>query len=144
MVTRESNHNALNDAESALALVAEAARAIHNLEDQSARALDRAHHEIKTINERLAHALAQGKEMATSLQRAETRIEDLMSALARAQDEILNLRNTIAHKEDELAHLRHQATESQKQAADARASIQKIVNALRTELPISNVLLGKE
>ncbi|NUJ81791.1 ABC transporter permease [Methylocystis sp. FS] len=109
-------------ATAALGLVSEAAAAIRELERESAQAITRARNAVKEELERAERA----EEM---LRLAEAQVEQMMAAAEQSDKDLEILRSELATKTAELAA-------STRRADDAEVAMQKIVDAIRTQLPV--------
>jgi chromosome segregation ATPase len=113
----------------ALSLVAEAAAAIRASEEQAAHALLREREIAKEIQEQLGPAELRAERAETMLHLAEAQIEQMMAAAEQMRGQLEHLQSQLAGREAELAA-------SIRRANEAEAATQKIVNAIRTHLPV--------
>jgi hypothetical protein len=126
-----------DDASAALALVSEAAEAIRKLEEQSAHAVSRAHTAANAVMEKLERTVARAERAESALRQAETEISELNATTLQQRKEIELLQGSLADRETELAALEQRLASAERRADDADASIQRIVTAIRTQLPIA-------
>ena len=132
-----------DDATVALDMVSQAAAAIKELEQQSAEAVSRAHNVAKAVIEKLELADARAERAETAQSEAEAQVAELMAAAAVAHDDLEILQTRLAAKEAELAAAEQRASLAQRRADiaerkadDANAAIERIVDAIRTQLPV--------
>ncbi|MGB5087395.1 MAG: ABC transporter permease [Methylocystis silviterrae] len=113
----------------ALNLVSETAAAIRQSEEQSAHALQREREIAREIQEQLGRAEGRAERSETMLRLAEAQIEQLMAAVEQMRDDLEHLKSRLAVREAELAT-------STGRADEAEAGMQKVVDAIRTHLPV--------
>jgi chromosome segregation ATPase len=113
----------------ALNLVSETAAAIRQSEEQSAHALQREREIAREIQEQLGRAESRAERAETMLRLAEAQIEQLMAAAEQMRDDLEHLKSQLAVREAELAT-------STGRADEAEAGMQKVVDAIRTHLPV--------
>jgi septal ring factor EnvC (AmiA/AmiB activator) len=126
----------LNDAETALALVAEAGQAVRKIETESRDAITRATNAALAVKERLVQTVARAEQAEAALRKAGSEIDELSRLAEQAGDEIAKLRALLASTEKRLAETTKRAEAAEQTVEAANNSIQRIVNAIRTELPI--------
>jgi chromosome segregation ATPase len=127
-----------DDAETALNLVAEAGQALRKIETDSRDAITRATNAALAVKEKLDQTVARAEQAEAALQKAESEIMELSSLAEQAGEEIESLRSQLATMEQRLAETTERAKIAEKQVEDANMSIQRIVTAIRTELPIAS------
>lgn len=125
-----------DDATAALDLVSQAAAAIKELEKQSAQAVARAHTAANTVREKLERAEERGDRVEAALRKSEAEAAELSSALAQTRNDVETLQSLLAATQTELAAMEQRATVAEKRAAEADAAVQRIVDAIRTQLPV--------
>jgi chromosome segregation ATPase len=126
------------DAESALALVSEAAATIRQREQLAAQAVTRAHNAAIAVKEQLRAAEMRAERAETALNQAEGEIDELTAAAVEANHNIDSLSARLSQREAELSAMEQRATAAERRVVEAEAAIQRIVTAIRTELPVSN------
>ncbi len=126
----------------ALEMVSEAAAAIRCLEEQSAEAVRRARELAGSIIKQLESTEARAERAEVAQQQSEVEVQELSAALARTQADLDIARRQIADKDELLAAVEArvrlteaEATEAQQRAMEANAAIEKIVGAIRSQLP---------
>ncbi len=129
--------DAAGDADAAIALITDTAQAVRSLEEQSNQAITRLRNDAKEAKEKLNKTEVHAANVETTIRQAETEIEELTTSVTLARDEIENLRALIVTKEEELAAMDRRAAAADKRAEEASAAVQRIVTAIRTELPVS-------
>jgi predicted RNase H-like nuclease (RuvC/YqgF family) len=125
-----------DDAAAAIALVAKAGQAIRKLETDSRDVITRATNAALAVKEKLDQTISRAEKAETALQKAESEIAELSDIVEQAGDEIEKLRSQLTTMEKRLAETTERAETAEKQVEDANMSIQRIVTAIRTELPI--------
>jgi chromosome segregation ATPase len=128
---------AADDATAALALVSEAAEAIRKLEEQSAHAVSRAHGAANAVMEKLERTVARAERAESALRQAESEISELTASSMQQHKEIDMLQACLADREAELAAIEQRLASAERRAEEANAAIQRIVTAIRTQLPIT-------
>lgn len=129
--------NGPDEANAALALVSEAAEAIRKLEEQSAQAVSRAHNAANAVMEKLERTVARAERAESALRQAETEIDELTSTAMQAHKDLEMLRSVLASREAELSATEQRAVAAERRADEANAAIQRIVTAIRTQLPVA-------
>jgi chromosome segregation ATPase len=126
----------------ALEMVSEAAEAIRCLEEQSAEAVRRARELASSIIKQLESTEARAEHAEVAQQQSEVEVRELSAALARTQADLDIARRQLADKDERLAAVEErvrlteaEATEAQQRAMEANAAIEKIVGAIRSQLP---------
>jgi chromosome segregation ATPase len=109
--------------------VSEAAAAIRELERESAQAITRARNVANAVKEELEHAETRAERAEEMLRLAEAQVEQMMAAAEQSDKDLEILRSELATKTAELAA-------STRRADDAEVAMQKIVDAIRTQLPV--------
>lgn len=128
---------AADDATAALALVSEAAEAIRKLEEQSASAVSRAHSAANAVMEKLERTVARAERAEAALRQAEAEISELTASNMQQHKEIEMLRDSLSDREAELSALEQRLASAERRADEANAAIQRIVTAIRTQLPVT-------
>lgn len=118
-----------DDAAAALGLVSEAAAAIRELERESAQAVARARNVATAVKEKLERAEARADRAETALRLAESQVEELSAAVEQTRNELETLQSRLAAREEELAV-------SMRRADDAETAMQRVVEAIRAQLPV--------
>ena len=113
----------------ALSLVSETAAAIKESEEQAAHALLREREIAKGIQEELEQAELRADRAETMLRLAEVQIEQMMATAEQMRGDLERLQSRLAVREAELVT-------STRRADEAEAATQKIVDAIRTQLPV--------
>ena len=133
-----------DSATAALDLVSETAAAIRELEKQSAQAVARAHDVANAVKEKLERAEARAERAEAALRQAEAEVAKLTAANVQTRKELEVLQSCLAAKEAELAASEQRAKSVERRADDADAAIQKIVDAIRTQLPVKPGIAGAQ
>lgn len=118
-----------DEAAAALGLVSEAAAAIRELERESAQAVARARNVANAVKEKLERAEVRADRAETALRLAESQVEELSAAVEQTRNELETLQSQLAAREAEVAV-------SLRRADDAEAALQRVVEAIRAQLPI--------
>lgn len=126
------------DADSALALVSEAAATIRQREQLAAQAVTRAHNAAIAVKEQLRAAELRAERAEAALNQAEGEIDELTAAAVEANRTIETLQASVSMREAELTAMEQRALAAEKRVVESEAAIQRIVTAIRTELPVSN------
>lgn len=133
-----------DSAEVALEVVSETAAAIRLFEEQSAQAV--AH------SQELARSLAEKLEMAdTRVEHLEAQAAQLSEDLSWTREQLEMTQNLLGSKEAELAQARDEihitqerVVAAEQRAFKANASIERIVQAIRTQLPGGGHITGPQ
>jgi uncharacterized coiled-coil protein SlyX len=119
----------------ALEAVSEAAAAIRLLEEESAQAISRAHDLACSLQTKLQLSEVRAES-------AEATVAELSEAVAQARDELQRLRDQLSDREAQFAVMEERAQRAEKragaaevEASDANASIARILDSIRTQLP---------
>lgn len=131
-----------DDAETALTLVAEAGQALRKFETESRDAITRATNTALAIKERLDQTVARAEQAEAALRKAESEIDELSSLVEQAAEEIAKLRSQLASTEQQLTDTTERAEAAERNVEEANRSIQRIVTAIRTELPTASSTVG--
>lgn len=142
-LTRQSSSSG-DDASAALALVSEAAEAIRKLEEQSAQAVSRAHNAANAVMEKLERTVARAERAEAALRQAEAEITELTTTAMQAHKDIEMLQSCLADRESELDAMEQRAAAAERRAEEAGGAIQRIMNAIRTQLPVTSALDGEQ
>jgi chromosome segregation ATPase len=137
LILRQTLPAASDDATAALALVSEAAEAIRKLEEQSAQAVSRAHSAANSVMEKLERTVARAERAESALRQAESEISELTASSLQQHKEIEMLQGCLSDREAELTALEQRLDSAERRAEEANAAVQRIVNAIRTQLPIA-------
>ena len=127
---------ATDDATAALDLVSQAAAAIKELEKQSAQAVARAHSAANVVREKLERAEDRGDRAEAALRKSESEAAELSAALIQTRKDLDGVQSQLAARQAELAAMEQRAVAAEKRASEADASVQRIVEAIRTQLPV--------
>ena len=126
----------------ALEMVSEAAAAIRHLEEQSAEAVARARDLASSIVKKLESTEARAERAEAAQRQSEAEVQELSAELARTRAELNTTRQQLADNEDRLAATedRVRLTEAEsrdahRRALESQAAIEKIMDAIRTQLP---------
>ncbi|MBI1980722.1 MAG: ABC transporter permease [Methylocystis sp.] len=125
-----------DDAMAALDLVSQAAAAIKELEKQSAQAVARAHTTANAVREKLERAEERGDHAEAALRKSEAEAAELSAALVQTRNDIETLQSLLAARQAELAAMEQRAMVAEQRAAESDAAMQRIVDAIRTQLPV--------
>lgn len=128
-----------NSADSALALVSEAAAAIRQREQLAAQAVTRAHNAAIAVKEQLRTAELRAERAEAALRQAEGEIDELTAAAVDANRKIETLHANLTTREADLSAMEQRAIVAERRVVETEAAIQRIVTAIRSELPVSNV-----
>ncbi len=144
----ENDERRQNDLENpnavaALDMVTEAAAAIRQLEEQASEAVARARSIADAVVEKLEVANSRADRAERAQRRAEAEAVELGAALNAAREEIESLQMQLAARDSELSATRQRAEQAEWRADDAEsraqeanAAIDRIVDAIRTQLPL--------
>jgi septal ring factor EnvC (AmiA/AmiB activator) len=132
-----------DDAMAALDLVSQAAAAIKELEKQSAQAVARAHGAANAVREKLERAEDRGDRAEAALRKSEAEAADLTAALIQTRKDLDALQSRLALKQADLVAMEQRAIAAEKRATEADAAVQRIVDAIRTQLPVKPGEQGK-
>lgn len=127
---------ATDDATAALDLVSQAAAAIKELEKQSAQAVARAHSAANVVREKLERAEDRGDRAEAALRKSESEAAELSAALIQTRKDLEGVQSQLAARQAELTAMEQRAVAAEKRASEADASVQRIVEAIRTQLPV--------
>ncbi|GEM_PF-1619040 len=127
---------ATDDATAALDLVSQAAAAIKELEKQSAQAVARAHSAANAVREKLERAEDRGDRAEAALRKSESEAAELSAALIQTRKDLDGAQSQLAARQADLAAMEQRAVAAEKRASEADASVQRIVDAIRTQLPV--------
>lgn len=125
-----------DDALAALDLVSQAAAAIKELEKQSAQAVARAHTAANAVREKLERAEERGDRAEAALRKSEAEAAELSAALVQTRNDVETLQSLLAAGQAELEAMEQRALVAEKRAGEADAAVQRIVDAIRTQLPV--------
>jgi chromosome segregation ATPase len=128
---------ASDDATAALALVSEAAEAIRKLEEQSAHAVSRAHSAANAVMEKLERTVSRAERAEAALRQAESEISELTASSLQQHKEIEMLQACLSDREAELSSMEQRLASAERRAEESNTAIQRIVTAIRTQLPIA-------
>ena len=126
----------------ALEMVSEAAAAIRHLEEQSAEAVARARDLANSIVKKLQSTEVRAERAETAQRESEAEAQELSAELARTRADLDTARQQLADKEERLAATEERVRLTEAEASDAQqrvlelhAAIEKIMVAIRTQLP---------
>ena len=129
LATPSAARNANGDVEAALSLVMEKAAAIREFEQATAQALTKARAVGVDLKEQLDHTEARAERAEEMLRLAEAQVEEFTATVEQMRYDLEDLQSRLAVREAELAT-------STRRADEAEAGMQKIVDAIRTHLPV--------
>ena len=128
----------------ALAMVSEVGAAIRELEEQSAQAVARAQDLVDSIAKQLESEEARAERAETAQRLSEAEVKELSAAFARTRSDLEINRRQLVKKSEELSQTEYrlrlaeaEARAAQQRAIEANAKIEHIVEAIRTQLPMS-------
>ncbi|HYA79386.1 MAG TPA: ABC transporter permease [Methylocystis sp.] len=126
----------------ALEMVSEAAAAIKHLEEQSAEAVARARELANSIVKKLESTEARAERAEEAQRHSEAEAQELSAELARTRADLDTTRQQLAENEDRLAATEDrvrlteaESRDAQHRALESQAAIEKIMDAIRTQLP---------
>lgn len=133
-----------DNSEVALEIVSETAAAIRLLEEQSAQAVARAQELARSVVEKL--------EMAdTRVEHLEAQTAQLSEELSWTREQLEMTQNLLGSKEADLARAKDEihitqerVVAAEQRAIEANASIERIVQAIRTQLPVAGHFTGPQ
>lgn len=125
-------------ADAALALVSEAAATIRQREQLAAQAVTRAHNAAIAVKEQFRVSEARADRAEAALRRAEGEIHELRAAMLDANRKIEMLNAMVSAREADLARMEQRAIVAESRVVETEAAIQRIVAAIRTELPVAS------
>jgi chromosome segregation ATPase len=129
ITTPSATRDANDDVEAALSLVMEKAAAIREFERATAQALGQARDVAEDLKEQLDHTEARAERAEKMLRLAESQVEEFGSTVEQLRNDLEDLQSRLAVREAEL-------TASTRRADAAETAVQKIVDAIRTHLPV--------
>ena len=129
ITTPSATRDANDDVEAALSLVMEKAAAIREFERAAAQAVEHSRNVAEDLREQLDHTADRAERAETMLRLAEGQVEGLTADVEQARDDVKTLQALLAARESELASWTSRAEE-------AEDAVQKIVEAIRTHLPV--------
>lgn len=134
----------------ALEMVSEAAAAIRSLEEQSAQAVTRAHDLASAIVQKLELTEARAGQAEALLDQARAEVSELTETVAETRGHLDATRSQLNATEVQLTQMEERALRAERRAAEAEqraieanASIERIVDAIRTQLPGAAVLSAR-
>jgi chromosome segregation ATPase len=125
-----------DNASAVLDLVSEAAEGIRRIQEQAAEAVDRAHSVADEMVEKLEIANGRADRAEEALRSAEARVEEIAVLAAQMRSHLETLQTQLTTREAELAAAERRAHHAERRADDANAAIQRISEAIRTQLPV--------
>jgi chromosome segregation ATPase len=128
----------IGEADTALSLVSEAGQALRRIEKDSREAITRATNAALAVKEKLDQTMARANAAEASLQDARSEIAELSNLLEEAGDDIAKLRSQVASLEQQLGETTSRAEMAEQRVEEANKSIQRIVAAIRNELPVGS------
>lgn len=129
--------NAVDGAEAAISFVNDTARALRDLEEVSKGVIANFHNAAAEAKEKLDRAEDDTKKAETALQQAEFEIKELTTSASLVHEEIQRLNALIATKDEEAEAMSQRVVAAEKRAEEANATIEQIVTAIRTQLPVA-------
>jgi len=133
---------ASDNAAVALEMVSEAAATIRHLEEQSAEAVARARELANSIVKKLESTEARAERAEAAQQQSEAEVQELSAELAKTRADLDTTRQQLAENEDRLAATEDrvrlteaESRDAQHRALESQAAIEKIMDAIRTQLP---------
>lgn len=130
-------------AAAALDLVSEVATAVKSAEERSAEMVVRAEdlanaaiEELRLAEARAEHAEARAERAEAAQRQADADVAALSAAAAEARNDLEMSRTRLVARESELATAERRASAAERRAADAEAAVERIVDAIRTQLPL--------
>ena len=127
---------ATDDATAALGSLSQAAAAIKELEKQSAQAVARAHSAANAVREKLERAEDRGDRAEAALRKSESEAAELSAALIQTQKISKGCSRSSRRGRPNLRRWSSGPSWREKRASEADASVQRIVDAIRTQLPV--------
>jgi chromosome segregation ATPase len=124
-----------DNATAALDLVSEVAEAIKSAEDRAAETMARAQSLASSSVEKLRLAEARIARAEAAQRQAEADLETFRAELEKTRNELEQTQAQFAAKSDELAAAERRASVAQSRASDAEAALERVVMALRSQLP---------
>ncbi len=128
-IATPSTARANDDVEAVLSVVMETAAAIKEFERGTAQALAKARNVADDLKEQLGHTEARAERAEEMLRLAEAQVEEFTATVEQMRYDLEDLQSRLAVREAELAT-------STRRADEAEAGMQKIVDAIRTHLPV--------
>jgi len=125
-----------DDALAALDLVSQAAAAIQELEKQSAQAVARTHTTANAVREKLERAEERADRAEAAARNSEAEVAELSAALVHARNDLEAMQSLIEATQAELTAMEQRALAAETRAIESDASVQRIVDAIRTQLPV--------
>ena len=122
-------------AAAALDLVSEAAEAIKCAEDRAAEMMARAQSLASSAAEKVRLTMARIERAEAAKREVEAEVGDCKAEIERLREELKQADARIADLTDEAAAAEYRGSLAQKRASDAEAAIERVVHALRTQLP---------
>ena len=126
----------------ALEIVSEAAAAIRQLEEQSAEAVTRAREVAASIVKKLETTEARAERAETALQKAEGEVAELTTIASKALHDLETAQRQLSAQDEQLAAAEERllftekkARDAEQRATEANSAIERIVDAIRTQLP---------
>jgi chromosome segregation ATPase len=126
----------------ALEMVSDAAEAIRQLEEQSAEAVTRARDVADSIVKKLEFTEARAERAEAALRQAEDEVAELSTTASKAFHDLETTRQQLSTKDEQLAAteerlrvIESQAKDAEQRALEANAAIERIMDAIRTQLP---------
>ena len=141
-VTKSARGSA--DTTAALNLVSETAAAIRELENQSAQAVARAHNVANAVKEKLEGAETRAERAEAALRQSEAEVAELTTAIVQTRNDLESLQSRLAAKETELAASEQRGKSAERRADDADTAVQRIVEAIRTQLPVKSGVAAEQ
>jgi chromosome segregation ATPase len=127
-----------DSAAAALGMVSEAAEAIRRFEEEAAEAINRAHHAAEAVMKKLDIAHTRAEHAEEAQHRAEAQVDEVTALAAKMRNELETLQTRLAAKEAELEAAERRGRHAEQRAAEADAAIERIAEAIRTQLPVAS------
>lgn len=128
-----------DEAEAAIEHVVTASRAIREREAQTHQAVSRAYVEAKTLQKEYEEKTARAEAAETALKAAEAEIGELLEKLTRAHEAGNTLKGLVEQKIEGIDLMNQRADGAEKRASELSASVERIVDSIRINLPIAPV-----
>jgi len=125
-----------DSAAAALGMVSEAAESIRRFEEEAAEAINRAHHAAEEMVKKLDITHTRAEHAEEAQRRAEAQVDEVTALAAKMRNELETLQTRLAAKEAELQAEERRGRHAEQRAAEAHAAIERIVEAIRTQLPV--------
>jgi len=125
-----------DSAAAVLGMISEAAEAMKRFEDEAAEAINRAHDATEEAMNKLDIANTRAERAEEAQRKAVAQVDEFTALAAQMRSERAMLQTRLAAKEAELAAAERRADHAEQRAAEADAAIERVVEAIRTQLPV--------